>query len=55
MSGSKSAGAVQGRWLDAFGRRHPRLTVTAIIVLTIVVTVVLLYQEDAPAVLYEGF
>ena len=41
--------------LDAFGRRHPRCMLAALVLLTILVTLVFLYQDVAPAVLYEDF
>ena len=41
--------------LDRFGRRHPRCMVIGVVLLTILVTLVLLYQDVAPAVLYEEF
>ena len=41
--------------IDDFGRRHPAVMLLVVILLTIFVTVVLLYQDDAPRVLYEEF
>jgi len=41
--------------LDAFGRSHPRCVLAALVLLTILVTLVFLYQDVAPAVLYEDF
>ena len=41
--------------MDAFGRRHPLLMLLAILCLTVVVTIVLLFQFQAPAVVYEFF
>jgi hypothetical protein len=41
--------------LDRFGRRHPRVTTLALLLLTACVTLVLLYRDQAPLVMYQGF
>ena len=41
--------------LDEFCRRHSNLMLAALVVLTIVTTIVLLSLRQAPAVLYEAF
>ena len=41
--------------MDSFGRRHPRCMMAAVVLLTILVTLVLLYQDVPPGVLYEDF
>jgi len=55
MSAKNTEKAAAGGWLDRFGRRHPRLTLAAVVLMAVVVTVVLLYHDAAPAVVYEGF
>ena len=41
--------------IDAFGRRHPWLMVAGLLVLATLATLVLLYQFEAPALIYENF
>lgn len=41
--------------LDQFGRRHIGLTLLLTLALAILVTVILLSQSEAPAVLYQAF
>jgi hypothetical protein len=41
--------------LDAFGRRHPRLMLFAVIVLGGVATVLLLFKSEGAVVMYQRF
>lgn len=41
--------------LDSFFRRHPRLLVTANVILLILITIDLLVATEAPVVLYQAF
>lgn len=42
-------------WLDAFGRRHPRLMLWATIVLAVLTTLVLVYHTKDTAIVYRAF
>ncbi len=41
--------------LDAFGRRHPRLMLLAVIALAACATVLLLFKSEGAVVLYQRF
>lgn len=41
--------------LDAFGRRHPRLMILAIVALGAIATVLLLFKSEGAVVLYQRF
>jgi len=41
-------------WLDGFSRRHPRVTITLLFVVAVLLAIHLL-QAGAPKVLYEIF